>query len=154
MSQKVVFVLGQRVDARDSCAYYRGWYGAIIKEVGTNQNGKRFVRIGFIDIRWKDEKYDIVWTEDVWNAKIRDPETKLPYSKKNNLKPELSPLENDIIRVKSLKKTVSKHEKEIKKLNTIENETTKRENSLKAKVSELEKRLAEFKSKDNETKKK
>eukprot|EP01084_Bolivina_argentea_P217101 368673_1 len=143
---KVVFVVGQKTQAIAN----EKWFDAIIKEVGINNNDERAVKVGFIDDRWKNEKYDKIWAEHQWDQYLRDPQTKLPYSKlsypyRNNqsLKAQLS----------ELKKTVWKYETEIKKLNEIKNETDQRTNSLKTKVSELEKCLAEFESKDNEMKK-
>eukprot|EP01084_Bolivina_argentea_P210741 358602_1 len=64
---QVVFVVGQMVHARDS-----SWYDAIIKEVGFTK-GERAVKVGFTDDRWKNEKYDKIWTEHQWDQHLRDP---------------------------------------------------------------------------------
>eukprot|EP01084_Bolivina_argentea_P298788 514944_1 len=85
---QVVFVVGQIVHAEDS-----GWYDAIIKEVGTNYTGERYIKIGYTDHRWRGQGYDKIWTENEWDEHIRDPKTKLPYScSKDNVKL----LKNDI----------------------------------------------------------
>eukprot|EP01084_Bolivina_argentea_P298783 514939_1 len=137
MSQKVVFVVGQKTQINEP-------FDAIIKEVGTNSYTlERYIKVGFTDHRWRGQGYDKIWTENEWDQYIRDPKTKLPYScSKDNVKL----LKN----VNSLKRTVSKHQAEIVQLN-IRNS---KENSLKTKLSELQKRLADLEFESKEMKRK
>eukprot|EP01084_Bolivina_argentea_P097362 175019_1 len=73
---RVEFHEGQKVDAKDG-----GWHSAIIKQVGVNQYDQRCVRVGWLLEKWSNAAYDKTWSEDEWDRKIRDPDTKLPYSK-------------------------------------------------------------------------
>eukprot|EP01084_Bolivina_argentea_P288495 495162_1 len=104
---KVVFVVGQKTQII---------YDVIIKEVGRNHTGERYIKIGFTD--HPSPQYDTVLTENVWDEHICDPKTKLPYNySKDNITLLKNYIKHKTNMVNSLKRTVSKHQAEIVQLN-------------------------------------